>query len=79
MKKQILSILLMAFAAVFASCSSGDKQVKGFSPYVDAVTPSAVPRDSKISIEFNRAIIDSYANDKSIAKYVSISPAVSGE
>ena len=79
MKKQILSILLMAFAAVFAGCNSENKQAKSYSPYVDAVTPSEVPRDSKISIEFNREIIDSYANGKSISKYVSINPALSGE
>ena len=79
MKKQILSILLMAFAAVFAGCSSENKQVKNYSPYVDAVTSNVVPRDSKISIEFNREIIDSYANGNSISKYVSISPALSGD
>ncbi|MBQ4230874.1 MAG: hypothetical protein II671_04925, partial [Salinivirgaceae bacterium] len=66
MKTQILSILLMAFAAVFAGCNSENKQAKSYSPYVDAVTPCEVPRDSKISIEFNREIIDSYANGKSI-------------
>ena len=69
MKKQILSILLMAFAAVFAGCNSENKQVKSYSPYVDAVTPNVVPRASKISIEFNREIIDSYADGKSISKY----------
>ncbi len=80
MTKRKFLFLTMVCAIVLAGCNSSENQpATSYNPYVDAFTTNQTSKDAKISIEFNREIVNSYADSKSVAKYVNISPSVEGE